>query len=52
MIRTICSLLASFHSQGLAFGTRKHTMETYGGYAMHIVNGPPVATTSAWLIYA
>lgn len=35
MIRTICSLLASFHFQGLAFGARKHTMETYGGHATH-----------------
>jgi len=35
MIRTICSLLASFHFQGLAFGARKHTMEAYGGHATH-----------------
>lgn len=35
MIRTIYSFLASFHFQGLAFGARKHTMETYGGHATH-----------------
>lgn len=35
MIRTIYSFVASFHFQGLAFGARKHTMETYGGHATH-----------------